>query len=89
MSLSFLGTLALKETQGLFNDSSRPRVVNQYGCIVLEVEDWIDGINQPEWKRDAKQIFRPGGDPYVLQATYNFSLNKTLAATFNQTSNRR
>ncbi|KAF1349570.1 aldose 1-epimerase [Delphinella strobiligena] len=80
------GTLALKETQGFFNDTSRPRVIEQYGCLVVEVEDWIDAINQPEWQRSKKQIFGPGDDPYTLEATYNFSLNKTLAATFNSTS---
>jgi hypothetical protein len=36
--------MALKETQGLFNVSGRPRTIPQYGCIVMEVEDWIDGI---------------------------------------------
>jgi aldose 1-epimerase len=44
---------------------------------VLEVEDWIDAINQPEWQRSHKQIFEPGGDRYVLQAKYVFSLNGT------------
>ncbi|KAI9692057.1 MAG: hypothetical protein M1820_009560 [Bogoriella megaspora] len=69
------GTFAIKETQG-FHDGSRPRTVQKYGCVVLEVEDWIDGINQPEWGRDSRQIFGPGDDPYVLQAIYNFSVKK-------------
>jgi len=69
------GSMALKQTQGFFGNSSRPRVVEQYGCVVMEVEDWIDGINQPEWGRSKKQIFEPGGDPYVLQASYKFSVN--------------
>lgn len=69
------GSMALKSTQGLFNVADRPRTIQQYGCIVMEVEDWIDGINQPEWNR--KQIFGPGDDPYVLQASYRFSLNDT------------
>lgn len=34
------GTLTLKETQGF---EGRERVVQQYGCVVMEVEDWIDG----------------------------------------------
>ena len=74
-----LGTFALKETQGFFNDSSRPRVVQKYGCVVLEVEDWIDGINQPEWGRDRLQVFGPHDRPYVLEARYRFSLNGTAA----------
>ncbi|KAF4633484.1 hypothetical protein G7Y89_g4625 [Cudoniella acicularis] len=71
------GSMALKSTQGLYNNSSRPRTIPQYGCIVMEVEDWIDGINQPEWGRQSKQVFGPGDDPYVLQASYRFSLNST------------
>ncbi|QSZ31736.1 hypothetical protein DSL72_001304 [Monilinia vaccinii-corymbosi] len=69
------GSMALKETQGLFNVSERPRTIPQYGCVVMEVEDWIDGINQPEWGR--KQIWGPDDGPYVLQAKYKFSLNDT------------
>lgn len=65
------GSLPLKKTQGL---ESRPRVVEKYGCVVMEVEDWIDGINHPEWHREKKQIFGPGDEPYVLEAEYRFSL---------------
>lgn len=72
-----IGSMALKNTQGFFNDTSRPRVIEQYGCIVMEVEDWIDAINHPEWQRSSKQIYEPGGDPYLLQAKYVFSLNDT------------
>lgn len=68
------GTLTLKESQGLFDEPDFPRVIPQYGCVVLEVQDWIDGINHPEWEREDRQIFRPGGDPYVLRATYVFNV---------------
>ncbi|KAF2436377.1 galactose mutarotase-like protein [Tothia fuscella] len=68
------GTQALKKTQGFFNDTSRPRVVPKFGCVVMEVEDWIDGINQPEWGRQKKQIFGPGDEPYVLQGYHAFSI---------------
>ncbi|KAI1817638.1 aldose-1-epimerase [Poronia punctata] len=74
------GTLALKETQGLHDDPDFPRTIPQYGCVVLEVEDWIGGINHPEWGRENKQIFGPGGDPYVLQASYVFSINSTASS---------
>ncbi|RDL40231.1 Galactose mutarotase-like protein [Venustampulla echinocandica] len=72
------GSMALKNTQGLSDVSDRPRTIQQYGCVVLEVQDYIDGINQPQWGRGKKQIFEPGGDPYVLQASYRFSLNDTM-----------
>lgn len=68
------GSLALKETQGFFDDASKPRVVQKYGCVVMEVEDWIDAINQPEWQRDNKQIFGPDDEPYSLEASYQFSV---------------
>ncbi len=69
------GTVTLKETQGLFNVTDRPRVIEQYGCLVLEVQDWIDAINHPEWGRDSKQIFGPEDGPYVLRAKYEFGLD--------------
>jgi len=69
--------MALKSTQGLFNVTDRPRTIPQYGCIVMEVEDWIDAINQPEWGRDKKQVWGPGDGPYTLNARYTFSLNST------------
>ncbi|KAI4741127.1 galactose mutarotase-like protein [Aureobasidium sp. EXF-12298] len=80
------GTTTLKETQGFFNQTDQPRVVQKYGCMVMEVEDWIDAINQPEWQREKRNIFGPGSDPYVLQATYNFSVNKEVASGSNNTS---
>lgn len=67
------GSMALKQTQG----TPTQRTIPQYGCIVMEVEDWIDAINQPEWGRADKQIFGPSSEPYVLQASYRFSLNDT------------
>lgn len=74
------GTMAIKKTQGVESDASEqfPRTIPQYGCVVLEVQDYIDGINHPEWMRESKQIFGPGDDPYVLQARYTFSTNGTV-----------
>lgn len=60
--------------KGKGEDSSR--TVPKYGCAVLEVQDWIDGINHPEWGRAGKQVFGPGGDPYVLQVSHRFSVEK-------------
>lgn len=69
------GSMALKSTQGIFDDADFPRTIPKYGCLVMEVEDYIDAINQPEWQRSKKQIFGPEDDPYVLQASYRFSVN--------------
>ncbi|KAJ2895086.1 putative aldose 1-epimerase protein [Zalerion maritima] len=69
------GTMPLKETQGFFGDDAPfPRTIPQYGCFVVEVQDYIDGINQPAWQRESKQIFGPGDGPYVLKASYRFSI---------------
>jgi aldose 1-epimerase len=74
------GSMALKKTQGLHDNPNFPRTIPKYGCVVLEVEDWIDSINQPEWQREKRNIFYPGGDPYVLQAQYKFSVNTTTTS---------
>lgn len=66
------GTLPLKKTQGV--EGGR-RVIEKYGCVVLEVQDWIDGINHPEWRRSGKQIFGPDTGPYELNARYVFSVD--------------
>lgn len=71
------GSMPLKTSQGLADNPELPRTIPQYGCVVMEVEDWIDAINQPEWQRGKKQIYGPGDDPYVLQASYRFSINGT------------
>jgi galactose mutarotase-like enzyme len=71
------GSVALKKDQGLADNAKFPRTIPQYGCLVLEVEDYLDAINHPEWGRQEKHIFEPGGDPYVLQASYVFSINST------------
>lgn len=61
------GTMALKTTQGR-------GTIPPYGCVVVEVQDYIDGINHPEWGRERKQVFGPADDPYLLRARYRFSV---------------
>lgn len=68
------GSMALKKTQGLDDNKDFPRTIPQYGCVVLEAQDYIDGINNPEWGRTKKQIYGPGDDPYVFAARYSFSV---------------
>ena len=79
------GSVPLKKTQGVFGQSAAgngtgvgaKRVIEKYGCVVLEVQDWVDGINHPEWGRGGKQIFGSGGGGndtkgYELGARYVF-----------------
>lgn len=72
--LTFLGSMPLKKTQGFYDNAAKPRVVPKYGCVVMEVQDWIDGINNPEWLREAKQILSPTSPAYELEALYSFSV---------------
>jgi len=62
--------MPIKSTQGF---EGREGVVQAYGCVVMEVQDWIDAINHPEWFRAKKQIFGPDGPAYTLEADYVFS----------------
>lgn len=42
----------------------------QYGCLAIEPQGWIDGINHPEWSQD--QVYQPGSAPFVNTAEYVF-----------------
>ena len=70
------GTIPTKESQAKRNKAqdgkSGAAYVNKYGCVVIETEDWIDGINQPQWGRRSYQIFGPADGPAVNWATYQF-----------------
>ncbi|KAL2859858.1 aldose epimerase family protein [Aspergillus lucknowensis] len=46
--------------------------LDQYACMVVETEGWIDGINQPGWGQLENQIFTPGGPPALNLAVYRF-----------------
>ncbi|GAM39692.1 hypothetical protein TCE0_034r11443 [Talaromyces pinophilus] len=67
------GTIPIKASQKARNEAAGKGgvdYVNKYGCIVIETEDWIDAINQPEWARH--EIFSPADGPVVNMATYQF-----------------
>lgn len=42
--------------------------------IVIETQQWIDGINQPEWGQDQYQIYASDTEPAVVFAQYDFSI---------------
>lgn len=70
------GTIPVKPSQVQRNKGAAgggAKFVNQYGCIVIETQDWIDGVNHPEWGRDKWQIFSAETGPAVNYATYDFS----------------
>ena len=54
------------------NDNAAQNV-EQYGCVVIEPQAWIDGINHPEWGVDKYEIYSPDTPPLVHFSTYDFS----------------
>jgi aldose 1-epimerase len=62
------GSLPRKRVHG--GDGTLDKVYENHSCVVLEMEDYIDGINNPEWKRD--QIYSKQR-PYHWRAEYTFS----------------
>ncbi|EFW20624.1 aldose 1-epimerase [Coccidioides posadasii str. Silveira] len=73
------GTLPVKQSQVDHNNQQNTGntthpvdTVQKYGCIVIEPEGWIDGVNNPQWGQLQYQIFGPDTPPAVNWATYVF-----------------
>ncbi|KAL8833158.1 MAG: hypothetical protein Q9170_004460 [Blastenia crenularia] len=64
------GTIPVKEGQ---RHKGGTGVVEKFGCIVIETQQWIDGINHPEWGQDQYQIYTVDSEPAVVYARYEFS----------------
>ncbi|KAI1633817.1 galactose mutarotase-like domain-containing protein [Biscogniauxia mediterranea] len=63
------GTADLKSTQG----TEERRKVGRSSCVAIEAQDYVDGINHPEWGRVDKQITGPG-DAYSWESSWTFGL---------------
>ncbi|ETS83152.1 hypothetical protein PFICI_05028 [Pestalotiopsis fici W106-1] len=63
----FDGTAALKRTQGLRDRHT----VGRSSCVAIEAQDWVDGINHPEWNRTEAQITGPGKN-YTWESSWTF-----------------
>ncbi|RPA91885.1 galactose mutarotase-like protein [Choiromyces venosus 120613-1] len=63
------GDMPIKKTQG-GPGAATNGFMQSSGCIALEAQDWVDGINHPEWGR--KQFYGPG-ERYKWETTYKFS----------------
>lgn len=64
------GTIPAKADQQLSNTTT---YYDQYGCMVIESQDWIDAIDYPEWGRQYWQIFSPTTYPALNYQKYQFS----------------
>lgn len=65
------GTIPVKESQ---QHGNRTTFLEQYGCVVIEPQQWIDGINNPQWAQNEFQVYGVDTQPAVNFAQYEFSL---------------
>ncbi|KAH8906910.1 galactose mutarotase-like protein [Coniochaeta sp. PMI_546] len=62
------GTAPLKSTQGTASHKN----VTSSSCVAIEAQDYVDGINHPEWGRVDAEITGPG-EAYSWQSSWTFS----------------
>jgi aldose 1-epimerase len=62
------GAIATKKSQ----QQDGVTTVNKYGCLVIEPQQWIDGINNPQWGQTDRQIFGPDTRVAENWAQYEF-----------------
>ena len=67
------GTIPVKQSQQ-HSTNGTTTYVPKYGCVVIETQQWIDGINHPEWGQDQYQIYSVDSEPAVVFAQYDFSI---------------
>ncbi len=65
------GSIPVKQSQ---QHGTGTTYVPKYGCVVIETQQWIDGINHPEWGQDQYQIYTVDSGPAVVFAQYDFSI---------------
>ncbi len=66
------GTIPVKQSQQ--HVQGKTTYVPKYGCIVIETQQWIDGINNPQWGQDQYQIYTVDSEPAVVYAQYDFNI---------------
>lgn len=69
------GTIPVKQAQQERNQgvAGATDAVNKYGCVVIEPQVYIDGINNPQWGVNNFEIYSPETGPAINYATYDFS----------------
>lgn len=71
------GTIPVKPSQVRRNSDvygGGAKYVERHGCLVVETQGWIDGINHPEWGQSEQEIYTPESGPAINYATYDFSI---------------
>ena len=69
------GTIAVRQSVQDANSGidGAATEIQQHGCVVVEPQAWIDGINHPEWGVDKYEIFSPETPPFMEFTTFDFS----------------
>ena len=65
------GTIPLKQSQQHASDGSTA-YAQPHGCVAIETQGWIDGVNHPEWGQRDYQIFGPDTLPSTMWVKYVF-----------------
>ncbi|KAF2712082.1 galactose mutarotase-like protein [Pleomassaria siparia CBS 279.74] len=65
------GKTEFKSTQGVAD--GQDKFIPRDGCVAIEAQDYVDGINHPEWGRLSRQIFGPG-QKYHWESSWTFGL---------------
>ncbi|SMR41373.1 unnamed protein product [Zymoseptoria tritici ST99CH_1E4] len=66
------GSIPLKQSQQ--HVQGQTSYLQKYGCLVIETQDWIDAVNQPQWGREDFQIFSRTTEPAVSWSKFSFGL---------------
>lgn len=64
------GSIKAKRDQQHINGNT---TYEQFGCMVIETQDWIDGVNYPQWGRDDYQLYDTKTVPFLNMQKYAFS----------------
>ena len=72
-NIALMANIPVKQSQQHSTNGSIT-TVPKYGCVVIETQQWIDGINNPQWGQDQYQIYTVDSEPAVVFAQYDFSI---------------
>lgn len=72
-NIALMANIPVKQSQQHSTNGS-VTTVPKYGCVVIETQQWIDGINNPQWGQDQYQIYTVDSEPAVVFAQYDFSI---------------
>lgn len=63
-----------QQTNANLNSAAQTKYIQQFGCVAIEPQGYIDGINNPQWGEQNHEVFSPTTGPSVNHATYDFSV---------------